>query len=275
MDDFSSVGRRARGHGFWSRGDFQSARRCLELLAERDSHDVATWSDLGSVNTQLGSFDQALESYHKALSISPSALEAINGLGVVSARIGNYPQAVSYWSRAVDVDGGFETVATNLAEGLRRMGQNTEAIRVLMRLLTYHAPLDAGAFSMVGILLRETSPDTPSDTPLRAYRAAMRLQPRSAEFAYRLGNARLAGGDTLGAVGSYRSALRLDPSLPAAYNNLGNALQQLGALQPAVEAFDKAVTMLPSESSFWCNYGSALQVLPLRHSTRAFGSTGS
>lgn len=80
---------------------------------------------------------------------------------------------------------------------------------------------------------------------LKAFNAALAIQPDSADTHCNLANAQAAQGLLDDAATSYRRALILKPNFAQAINGLGTVLRQLGEAEAALQAFDDAIACLP------------------------------
>nr|AHZ45649.1 serine/threonine protein kinase [uncultured bacterium] len=87
------------------------------------------------------------------------------------------------------------------------------------------------------------------DEAIRAYREAIRLDPRDAATHFNLALALKAKGQLDEAIAAYREAIRLDPRDAAAHNNLGVALKARGQLDEAIAAYHPVI---PSWQWVYC-----------------------
>jgi tetratricopeptide (TPR) repeat protein len=86
----------------------------------------AAWIELGQAHSELGQYDQAAESYQKALRLNPENGMAWIGSGLVALRQGQPDAAVAQFSHAVKIDPSAVNFLL-LAQALRRAGRNAEA----------------------------------------------------------------------------------------------------------------------------------------------------
>jgi tetratricopeptide (TPR) repeat protein len=92
---------------------------------------------------------------------------------------------------------------------------------------------------------------------VRAFREALRLNPRLAESWYGLGIAQLALRQHTQAIEALQSAVRLDHDLAAAWMTLGSAFGERGRFNDAAAAFQEGVRVRPRDPSAWYALGSA------------------
>jgi arylsulfatase A-like enzyme/TolA-binding protein len=79
----------------------------------------------------------------------------------------------------------------------------------------------------------------------KAFRAAMAINPNSAETHFALGNALAAKGDLAGAEPELRAAVAGDPNMADGWNKLGIVLDRLNRRAEALDAFTKALNASP------------------------------
>jgi arylsulfatase A-like enzyme/tetratricopeptide (TPR) repeat protein len=85
------------------------------------------------------------------------------------------------------------------------------------------------------------------DEAAAAFRAALALNPKSAETHYALGNVLAAKGDAAGAEAELRAAVAADPKMADGWNKLGIVLQQTNRRQEALAAYSRALEASPDD----------------------------
>jgi tetratricopeptide (TPR) repeat protein len=88
--------------------------------------EAAAWAEFGQAHLQLRHYDQAAESYQKALRLNHEDAMALMGAGVLALRQGRFDVAVTQLAHAVKVDPNDVSVLL-LAQALRRAGRPAEA----------------------------------------------------------------------------------------------------------------------------------------------------
>jgi Tfp pilus assembly protein PilF len=109
---------------------------------------ATAWSELGHAHLQLHDFEQAADSYQKALHLNPEDSGASIGTGLVALRHGQFDFAVVQFFHAVKVDPSDANVLL-FAQALRLAGRAVEADSALARIQRNspdlaHAQLEAG-----------------------------------------------------------------------------------------------------------------------------------
>jgi TolB-like protein len=129
-----------------------------ELAATRNSIDraLALAPDLPEAHLALGyyeywgfrRYDQATTEFNRTLELSPSNVEAINGLAFVARRTGRVEQALAYFERVVALAPRDARASTSLGETSAMLRRYAEANRWLLRGLAI-APADANALDQL------------------------------------------------------------------------------------------------------------------------------
>jgi serine/threonine-protein kinase len=152
--------------------------------------------------------------------------------------------------------------AHDLAHLLDRMGRGAEA-EVIFRDLTRRQPDDVRHLACFGRHLKDRGraeeAATVLDRAIAAGRAAIRLEPDSAEVHFNLGNALYATGDMPGAIAANRAVIRLEPASALAHINLGLSLRASGDLPGAIAAYREALRLQPDSADAYIGLGFALR----------------
>jgi protein O-GlcNAc transferase len=140
---------------------------------------------------------------------------------------------------------------------LHRAGRLMEAEQAYRHVLkhTTDPAIRFSASANLGVILQSQGR---YDEAAECFRAALSLNPASAEAANSLGNALYAKGEPASAVACYRDAIRLRPQYAEAHYNLGNVLRQQGELPEAIAAFRRALAAVPGLPEAHNNLGNAL-----------------
>ncbi len=171
------------------------------------------YENMGQARRERGEFDQAIESYRKALAAAPAhspKYEAVihNAIGLVLEREGRAGASMEEFQRAVASNPEFPEAQANLANALAERGRFNDAVPY--------------------------------------YEAAIKLDPASTEAQLGLGNVLLSAGDAAEAIPHYRAALKLQPDLAQAHNGLGAALAHEDRNAEAHDELTAALTLDPS-----------------------------
>jgi superkiller protein 3 len=166
--------------------------------------------------------DEAIESYRRAIEISPPHPQALIGIGNALLLQGKLEDAATTYRQALRIDPALPEAHHALAVALHREGKLDEA------LIQYQKAIDlkpdfAVAYEDLGDLLFGRGR---MDGAIVQYRKAIDLAPGMASAYNGLGAALAARGDLEGAVASYRQALELEPGWSLAKANLDTVLHR-------------------------------------------------
>ena len=99
------------------------------------------------------------------------------------------------------------------------------------------------------------------DEAERYFREALRLEPRNAMTWFNLGFLHEQRHDSARAIEAFREATRLDPKLDRAWFGLGLCQAALGQHEDAVKSFERVVQLEPMNPHAWYQLGMAWHTL--------------
>jgi tetratricopeptide (TPR) repeat protein len=134
------------------------------------------------------------------------------------------------------------------------------ALRYIEKALALRRDM-ADAFNTHGMILRGLGRVAEAAEP---FAQAARLNPRSREAHYNLGNCLQDLGRLPEALQQYEAALKIDPAMLMAWNNRGLALRRLGQQEQAAASFSEAIRRAGDFAPAYYNRGDALAALGRR-----------
>lgn len=161
---------------------------CNLPVLSKDEMRSTTYSSLGSVFSQNGDYDRAIELQAKSLEYNPNSSATQFNLANALARGQRPSEAIEHYQRAIELDPGYAGAHTNLANVYRDLGRIDEAIETYTQAITAD-PGSLDAYNNLG--------------------TTFAMQQRYAE-----------------AIVCYQQALRIAPDFDAARMNLERALDQ-------------------------------------------------
>ncbi len=186
--------------------DHAAALDLYEGLVRDVPESSKFWNERGVVLHQLGRFEDAKESYLKAIENDDGYALPHSNLAVVLAQGGQHEQAVSEFKRAVSRDPASTTPQLNLGLLLFKLRRFQLALETYRKVLERN-PV-AGAWNGIGLVLNELG--RPKDAR-NAFARAVETDPDSAENHYNLSFALSRLGDFDGALRTVTRAQSLDP----------------------------------------------------------------
>ena len=100
-----------------------------------DSGVGESWRVLGRVEGRLGSVEDALAAYHRAIVLDPVDSWSMNNMGLLLIDGGQYTEALGPLARATQIDSGAPAFLNNLGIALERSGHISAAAAVYQRAL--------------------------------------------------------------------------------------------------------------------------------------------
>ena len=188
----------------------KTEQACHELL-QTYPHTLVILNVLGGSFNGQGKFQEAIESYNKAIQIKPDYAEAYSNRGIALKELGELEEAVESCNKAIQIKPDYAEAYYNRGIALKDLGQLEEAIE--------------------------------------SYNKAIQIKPDCADTYNNRGIALKEIGQLREAVESYNKAIQIKPDCAGAYYNRGNALKDLGRLKEAVNSFQQSLQLDPNDFS--------------------------
>jgi tetratricopeptide (TPR) repeat protein len=163
--------------------------------------------NLASIYAQQRKYPEAIQSFEKAVQLSPQDIEANFNLGLILSETSNDPTVL---------------------QRAKQLFENT--IRLQPRFAEGH-------FSLGNIYYRVGK----QDEAIECFKRAVEVEPRHARAHNNLASLLGAKGDRNTAINHYQAAINLDPNYIEAYRNLAESLLKNGNAQDAVTVWRAAL----------------------------------
>lgn len=211
--------------------------RVREQFLDREKVHTA----LGVAQAKSGRFEEAEQSFRRALELQPSAPETRQNYGRMLAERGRWEEAAREFEACVRLRPGYPEDRLLLAQAWQTLGKSTEA-EELARALVRELPRRAEPLIVLasGALRRGES-----GAALTFLERALALEPRNALAWYQKARALLQREDGRGAVTAFRNAVEIDPRNFEAHYDFGAFLLGQGALAEAQPYLVRAYTLAP------------------------------
>jgi tetratricopeptide (TPR) repeat protein len=206
----------------WAR-KYEEAGRLSQLAATKLPDDAEAFCMAAYDFERKGQFDQAKESYQKAIQLRPHYAQAHNNLGHVHRKLQEWDLAAQSFQRAIEYD-----------------------------------PRYPGAHYNLGLLHQRANRLDRAAECFEASTSVNAKHPRSWE---ELGTVRLNQGRIGEAIRHLELAIQLEPKLASAQNSLGVAFAKSGQFQKAVASFERALTISPQYESAMQNLERARKLV--------------
>ncbi len=203
-------------------GNLDESGALLDQAVVADPDCAEAYAQRAVTYRLTGCFEQALEQYEKALSLSDNPVYW-NGIGITFERLDRLDDAFHAYCRSIDLDPEFPDAYNNRANVYVKFGKHWQAEDDYKKAVKLD-PKFASAYNNLGALLYDHER---FEEALECYRKAFIINPKQAETCSNLAMAVKEAGDPAEAVGLYFNALALDPSLTKIHHYLAQALYDL------------------------------------------------
>jgi len=191
----------------YHRGNMQGAADIFHLITVQVPAHADSYYNRGNVLQEMGRYDEALESYAKAVALNPRFTKAYNNQGNILQKIWRYSEALASYDRAIALQ-----------------------------------PDDASGYYNRGLVLQKM---TRHDAALPSYDKVIALMPNHVDAHNNRGLALHAMGRYAEALESYAKAIALNPGYANAYYNQGSTFRATGRYDEALASYEKAVALNP------------------------------
>ena len=113
-----------RGLVLYSLGRYDEALESYNKAVQLQSNDAMAWSNRGLVLVNLGRYEEALESFDKAIQLKPNFALAWNNRGLALVNLGKHEEALESLKKAVELANAQNL--TNIAEFAALLSTETE-----------------------------------------------------------------------------------------------------------------------------------------------------
>ncbi len=204
---------------FIARGDLSEALKVTEeLTAIRGK--VSDWLAKGSCLDALQRWDEALESFDKAIEIEPSNVWALDHRGLTLICLGRPNEALESLDKVIEIELNYMPSWLKRGIALDSVGRYDEALKSFDKAIEIE-PDNVSAWGIRGATL----------TSLRRYNEAL---------------------------SSYDKAIKIDPSKALAWSSRGLVLLILERYDEALESSGKAIKLDPNKAEIWSNQGAIM-----------------
>lgn len=234
---------------FIQKQKYTEAEPLLKKVVEGDPGNYVAWFDLGFTENALGKIDESIAAYRKSVAAKPDVFETNLNLGLQLAKT-RQPDAEQFLHAATQLK-----PTSHVAEGKARawlsLGHVLEATKPDEALAAYHQaaisqPKDAEPHLSAGLLLEQQNKYADAE---REYKAALELDPGSADAATGLANIYMTGRRFPEAAAALRKVVAAHPDDASAHVQLGRVLAAESKNDEAIVELQAAVKLAPTDLS--------------------------
>ncbi len=236
-------------------GDFAGAVAGFLQVVAADSLHTPAHYHLGLALYEMGRTAEGIAHYRQLLERHPDYLDAWVNLGDLYGKAGQAESAIAAWQSALALDPESVLILNNLGITCNSIGQQRAALNYF-RLATAIEPDRPDFWVWLGNIQLGLGWHSLAE---KAYRQALRLNPKDAQvhnnLAVTLGNL----GRIKDSIAEYRCALVCDANLADGLNNLALALHKQHLSEEAESLLRRCTVQHPGYALGWANLGMVLQ----------------
>lgn len=228
---------------------YADAEPLLRKVVESDPANYVAWFDLGFTENALGKIDDSIAAYRKSVAAKPDVFEANLNLGLQLAKA-KQPDAEQFLRAATQLK-----PTSHAAEGKARawlsLAHILEASKPEEALAAYHQaavlqPKDPEPHLAAGLMLEKQNKFVDAE---QEYKAALELDPASADAATGLANIYMRGQRFPEAAAALQRVVAAHPDDAAAHLQLGRVLAAEGKNDEAIVELQAAGKLAPTDLS--------------------------
>lgn len=217
---------------------------------QTDSAGVTAWISAGDEQLIASRYQEALDSFNKALVACNQALifgsvksQALTGKGNAFIGLGRPKEALNVFSQAYDLDPLNTAALVGEGDAYTGIGQYQEAVLAYNRVLELNQSNPSVQVKKGNALGLQERPQA----AINAYKLAIKLQP---------GNADAWGGEGFllaslnrhqEALEAYNQSLKYNPQNADTWINAGKSLWVLGLYQESLDSYNHALALRPND----------------------------
>ena len=232
----------------------------LAGFANNNAHDqpydkltAEDFLSLGATLHQQGEFQQAIESYGRAIELDSELDTAYYSRGTAKNSLSDHLGAITDLDKAIERNPQNAAAYNNRGTAKSALGDYLGAIADYESAIRLN-PQEAASYYSRGYAKSALGDYLGA---IADYDSAIKLNPQEAANYYSRGYARHALGDYLGAIADYDIAIELNPHLTGSYNIRGNAKSALGDYLGAIADYDRVIDLYPQDSAAYFNRANA------------------
>ncbi|MBO0352162.1 tetratricopeptide repeat protein [Phormidium pseudopriestleyi FRX01] len=244
-----------RAGSLYKLGLYEEALESYEKAVAIDENYADAWNNRGMTLKCLGRHEEAVTSYEQAIALKADYYQGWNNLGNALVELERYEQAVASYQRAILISPEYCQGWHNQGEALAVLERYEEAVACYDRVLALKPTwretkrLRRTAMEKLQEMPPSPKPPAPEETPVEE-----NIVPESVPTppVIPLDHPKLAACDRL--VERY-------PDDAEAWVDRGSALAELGCYEEAVTSYDRAISLDPENWQGWKARGMALKQL--------------
>lgn len=223
------------GNTFFRKGQYQEALDSYEKAIQADPKYTKAYFGKGNAYKKLRKFDEAIQAYNKAIELDSTYDMCLFALGSLYEDDGKYPLAIKFYDKVVKVDPKYYKAYYQKGFAYNKLGENEKAIEALKK-ATEIKPDYHEAFYLLG---RINLSIARYDDAIKAFQEASTISKKYDYFVF-LASANNQKGNYQGAIAAVQQAININANGGHAFFEEGEAYKGLGRVQDAIASYQKA-----------------------------------
>jgi tetratricopeptide (TPR) repeat protein/S1-C subfamily serine protease len=230
---------------------------CNVTTAEEAGGCLTLYFGQGSVLGKLKRYQEAIDSYSRAIALNPDFTEAYINRGLTYYYLKQYDKALADYNKAIALNPDDAMAYSSRGATYYYLKQYDKALADYNKAIALN-PDDAEAYYNRGITYDDLKQ---YDKALADYNKAIALNPDDAEAYYNRGNTYYALNQYDKALVDYNKAITLNPDDALAYNGRGNTYYALNQCDKALVDYNRAITLNPDLADAYSSRGNTYYAL--------------
>ena len=222
-------------------GNFVQAKKILDTFLQRKLMDAESYSLLGSINGQLGVFEEAVQCLQESIKLQKNIPQTHFGLGMALSKLGRFSEAEMSFKKLLQLDSTNLQAVIELAIVELSLNKLAEAEVNFNKIIAK----DPKSLKALMGLARVYQSWNKSDFAINYYKRALAVNPKIASAHQQLGSLYMNQGQTDIAETSYKKALTIEPDNISIHLELGQLYLRTNKIDNARSAFNKAISKQP------------------------------
>jgi tetratricopeptide (TPR) repeat protein len=236
-------------------GKIQNSSFCINKALEVDPNYVPALINLAKLQHTNNWVPEAIDTYTKVLSFSPSDINALYSLGILLNKLGKFDQAEPYFESAFKINGVDGNISLAYGQCLLNQDKNKEAL-VLFNQILNEEPSHLAALNNKGIALKKLCYWKDAIAVLQK---ALKIKPDKIEVIKNLASCYTLSGDFNQSKSLYKKAVKLDNLDRDAHHWLNQLLWE-NKDDEFLNSYKEAITKHPQEANLLFDMGHKLNL---------------
>ena len=221
--------------------NFVQAKELLDRFAQSNQMDAESYSLLGSVNGQLGAFEEAVQCLQESIRLQSNMPQVHYGLGMALSKLGRFPEAEACFKAVVQLNPANLQAVLELA--ITELSQNklSDAEVHFDQVIAQ----DSGSLKALMGLGRVYQALNKSEIAINYYKSVLEINPNIASAHHHLGSIYVNQGQIDLAVTSFNKALKIDPNNVQVHMEMGQLYKTTNKIKKAKESYQQALSIQP------------------------------